>query len=58
MGNKQILLHTVWCKKKTKKYHINKTTLKLLCYKYYLLPTFVEFDVRVQLVGICDDIVG
>lgn len=55
MGNKQILLHTVWCKKKkTRKYHINKTTLKLLCYKYYLLPMFVEFDV----VGICDDIVG
>ena len=44
MGNKQILLHTV----------VNKTTLKLLCYKYYLLPMFVEFDV----VGICDDIVG
>ena len=40
-------------KKKTRKYHINKTTLKLLCYKYYLLPMFVEFDV----VGICDDIV-
>ena len=30
-----------------RKYHINKTTLKLLFYKYYLLPMFVEFDVRV-----------
>ena len=33
-------------KKKTRKYHINKTALKLLFYKYYLLPMFVEFDVR------------